>query len=327
MKEPCRAPHVPRPMAGEALLDRRLRWHISYHLRRGARCSILVLWRSSDDGRGVCAPWHESLMSTARSQSMPLAEVARQLRPLLRQTDVVEVEEGAGIGVVLPGTDAEGVGCLYRRLVQEAAGAASHTLVEQVRLTVDHASFDATSDAGQLAAVVHALMGGSSTSSLRLAVPIPGASQGTPGGQQHKDRPSRRKAGHPDRRQSGHPRRSALLDAPGAGGEREALRLQADALGVPYACLPRRLPEGCGDAISVQLARELRAVPIGRTRSTLTVAMHDPTDAGVVQRLSAATGLRIFPVLVAAAELERALDQLAPGKVEPVGQSGRPAGA
>jgi hypothetical protein len=43
----------------------------------------------------------------------------------------------------------------------------------------------------------------------------------------------------------------------------------------------------------------------------LTVAMHDPRDIAAVTRLSAVTGLTIFPVLAAPDELERALRHLA----------------
>jgi Type II secretion system (T2SS), protein E, N-terminal domain len=91
----------------------------------------------------------------------------------------------------------------------------------------------------------------------------------------------------------------------------DALRAAARALGVPYALIPRRLPAACRRAIAPELARSLRAVPIGRTRGVLTVAMQNPRDTCTVQRLHGATGLTVFPVLADADEIERALAQLA----------------
>lgn len=327
----ARAPHTPHPMAGEATLDRRLQWHIGYHLRQGARCSLLMLSLPPDGSPRADGPWPEASADTLGTGSTTLAQVAGRLRPLLRRSDVVEVDDCVGVGVVLPGADAEGVCSLYRRLAhhlaEEPVRVTGGSTLERVPLTVDHASFDATSEPDQLAAVLGALTAGSSTSSLLLAVPVLKLDRGTPAGHHAKARTARSRSGHLRRAMLDHARRSMLLGDLSTGGEKEALRVQADALGVPYVCLPHRLTAADRGVISPQLARELRAVPIGRTRGTLTVAMHDPTDAAAVQRLSVATGLRIFPVLVAAAELERALEQLAPGTVELVGPSARPTGA
>jgi hypothetical protein len=334
VKEQCRvarALHTPHPVAGEATLDRRLQWHIGYHLRQGAGCSLLVLCLPPDGSPCADGPWHEASTDPLWTGATTLAQIAGRLRPLLRRTDVVEVEEGVGIGLVLPGANAEGVCSLYRRLsrhlAEEPARVIGRRTLERVQLTVDHASFDLTSEPDQLVAVLSALTGGSSTSSLLLAVPVFKLGRGTPAAHHATARTARSRSGRPGRPMPAYPQRSMLLGDPSVGGEKEVLRLQADALGVPYVCLPHRLTAAGRGVISPQLARELRAVPIGRTRGTLTVAMHDPTDAAVVQRLSAATGLRIFPVLVAAAELERALEQLAPGMVDPVGSSARPTGA
>jgi hypothetical protein len=103
-----------------------------------------------------------------------------------------------------------------------------------------------------------------------------------------------------------------LLPAERPGSpEDEELRAKARSLGVPYVTIPARLPAACRRAVPAGLAHELRAVPIGRTRGMLTVAMHDPRDIAAVTRLSAETGLTIFPVLAAPDELERALRHLA----------------
>ncbi len=89
------------------------------------------------------------------------------------------------------------------------------------------------------------------------------------------------------------------------------LRQQAAALGVPFARLPTPLPVNCRRVISRALAGELRAIPIGYARATLTVAMEHPCDTLAVQRLRQTTGLTIFPVLGATDEISHALLQLA----------------
>jgi hypothetical protein len=107
----------------------------------------------------------------------------------------------------------------------------------------------------------------------------------------------------------------------GAGGEaragarpredRDPLRLRALALGVPYLHLPPLLPAECLGVLDVALARHLRAVPVGRSATALTVAFDARWDARALFRLRAATGLDIFPVLTLAREVESALAQLA----------------
>ncbi|HEX8034296.1 MAG TPA: hypothetical protein VF510_10635 [Ktedonobacterales bacterium] len=92
--------------------------------------------------------------------------------------------------------------------------------------------------------------------------------------------------------------------------EIEAMRSLARAMRVPFVRMPAYLPRSCRSVVHSTVACELRAVPIGRTRGTLTIAMHDPTDRGAIQRLHALTGLSIFPVLAAPDEIDRALRQI-----------------
>lgn len=96
----------------------------------------------------------------------------------------------------------------------------------------------------------------------------------------------------------------------GARAERDPLRLRALALGVPYLHLPPLLPVDCLRLMDVALAQHLRAVPVGRSATALTVAFDTRWDARALFRLRAATGLDIFPVLTLARELECALAQL-----------------
>lgn len=92
--------------------------------------------------------------------------------------------------------------------------------------------------------------------------------------------------------------------------EIEAMRALARTLGVPFVRMPTHLSRACRTAVHPSVACELRAVPIGHSRGTLTIAMHDPSDTNALQRLRAMTGLCIFPVLAAPDEIDRALRQL-----------------
>ncbi len=72
---------------------------------------------------------------------------------------------------------------------------------------------------------------------------------------------------------------------------------RARALGVPYIAPPRRIPSSVRNLLSAEVMRQLRCLPIGRDRNALTVALADPTNKGILQRLEQMTGLTIFPVM------------------------------
>ncbi len=84
----------------------------------------------------------------------------------------------------------------------------------------------------------------------------------------------------------------------------------ARTMGVPFVRMPAHLPRSCRTALHPTVACEMRAVPIRRTRGTLTIAMHDPSDTHAVRRLHTLTGLNIVPVLAAPDEIDRALRQI-----------------
>lgn len=89
------------------------------------------------------------------------------------------------------------------------------------------------------------------------------------------------------------------------------LRLLARKFGIPYlSLLPRKLPHKMQQIVSPQLALELHCFPLGRERDTLTVAIANPQDKQVLDRLQKETGLHIFPVLAPLQELQTALEQL-----------------
>ena len=91
----------------------------------------------------------------------------------------------------------------------------------------------------------------------------------------------------------------------------EELPTLARKLGIPYlSLLPKKLPRGIQQLVDPKLAQELHCFPLGRERNKLTVAMLNPEDAAVLDRLHRATGLHIFPVLTHPHALQCALEQL-----------------
>jgi hypothetical protein len=96
-----------------------------------------------------------------------------------------------------------------------------------------------------------------------------------------------------------------------SSGERDKLRLRALAMGVPYLHLPLVLPTECQSLLDAALACQLRALPVGRSATALTVALDARWNARTLFRLRVATGLEIFPVLTLPEEMDRALAHLA----------------
>lgn len=313
-------------------LAQRLRWHVHASLREGAECSLLV----------VRPMPHGIRAHTAFARTRAVAALVERLRPLIRQTDLIEVDDGQGVGVVLKGADREGAHAVFQRVRDALGGLCGSDATGRIDERSRSGSAGGTGGAGgahemaQLVAIGYA--GSASewgderavdeaiqaawkvrsivTASLPRAEAADERAHTTPA-------PQPVEAGKPARsRQAGartrgvataHERRKHLwllpAERPGSP-EDEALRAKARSLGVPYVTIPARLPATCRRAVPAGLAHELRAVAIGRTRGMLTVAMYDPRDMAAVTRLSAATGLTIFPVLAAPDELERALRHL-----------------
>lgn len=89
------------------------------------------------------------------------------------------------------------------------------------------------------------------------------------------------------------------------------LSVLARKLGIPYlSMIPRKKRAQIQQLIALELAQELRCYPLGRERGMLTVAVADPQDSNILERLRRETGLHIFPVLTQPQELQMALDQL-----------------
>jgi len=91
----------------------------------------------------------------------------------------------------------------------------------------------------------------------------------------------------------------------------EELPALARKLGIPYlSLLPKKLPRYVQQLVDPKLAQELNCYPLGRERNMLTVAMLNPQDSTVLDRLRRETGLHIFPVLTHPHALQSALEQL-----------------
>ena len=91
----------------------------------------------------------------------------------------------------------------------------------------------------------------------------------------------------------------------------EELPVLARKLGIPYlSLLPKKLPRCVQQLVDPKLAQELHCFPLGRERNKLTVAMLNPEDVAVLDRLHRETGLLIFPVLTHPRALQSALEQL-----------------
>jgi hypothetical protein len=84
-------------------------------------------------------------------------------------------------------------------------------------------------------------------------------------------------------------------------------------LGIPYlTSLPRQLPTRVWQLVSPNLAYELRCYPLGHEQDVLTVAMSNPQNKQIIERLRKETGLRIFPVLTYPHELQMVLEHFVP---------------
>lgn len=78
---------------------------------------------------------------------------------------------------------------------------------------------------------------------------------------------------------------------------------------VPYIKLPRTLPTHLKTLLPYTLACEIRCVPMGYHQQRLTVAMAEPTNHHLIERLQAITGLTIFPVSCDECDLNTLLTQ------------------
>jgi Type II secretion system (T2SS), protein E, N-terminal domain len=91
----------------------------------------------------------------------------------------------------------------------------------------------------------------------------------------------------------------------------EDLSIMARQFGVPYlSFLPRTFSNKIKRLIRPELAQELRCFPLGCARNTLTVAMSNPQDNYILDRLKQETGMHIFPVLIHPDELQNALEHM-----------------
>lgn len=286
----------------------RLRWRVTETLREGSECSILTLHVLDQSARA----------RAALAAAPPVESLMERLRPLIRRSDFTELDPRLGIAIVLRGADKDGAQAAYLRLRDVLAShAAPGEITHKVALgyvagTIGWANECALNDAIRQAWKPRTIVSTLLTSAGRERI----AEALGPDGHIYSTQPARARrsvatgvvvSSSPAARQS-HLR---LLPIERTNGtESEPLREQAHALGVPFVKLPQRIPVSCRHTLAPDVAMQLHAVPIGRTRGMLTVAMNDPCDQQAVLRLGAATGLTIFPVLAAPDDIERALRQI-----------------
>ena len=301
--------HTSRQWSCGDELAGRLRWHVHACLRQGEQCSI-VLFRPVEQPES---------RSPALDTGCALGYLAERLTPTIRRTDAIEIDGGRALAIVLPGAEREGARAVYQRLRDLLAppplpGDAPFVLGLSYATGAEEWSSEcaldtALGDAGVPRALVTLGLPVDYRERRWLGVPAPAAPRG---GWRPEVLPTpvapAKAAG---RRSSQHLRLVGSVAASERSARaNETLRERAHALGVPYVQLPETLPASCVEALAPELARELGAVPIGRSRTTLTVAMYNPQDVPAIMRLRAATGLAIFPVLAPADQLNRALSML-----------------
>ena len=289
----------------------RLRWHVLESRRAGAVCSILTLHVLDHAVRTRATP----------REAPPVESLRERLRPLIRHSDITEMDPRLGMAIVLRGADKDGAQAAYLRLRDALAShAVPGEITQKVALGYASGSNEWDADCALDGAIRQAWKPRTVVATVlshagreRIAEAL------GPDGHVYSTRPAQTRgptavtvtaatsATTTSTRQS-HLR---LLPVERTGGpESEPLRDRARTLGVPFVKLPSRLPVACRRAFSAEVALQLRAVPIGRTRGMLTVAMNDPLDQQAVIRLGAVTGLTIFPVLAAPDDIERALRQI-----------------
>lgn len=295
---------------GEGLTER-IQGHSHPGPRQRSDCSLLIF-----------RPLERLSPASAGSQDGagdPLSALAERIRPHIRRTDTIELDKRNALAVILHAASREGARAVFQRL---------HELLT-IPPSPDYAAFAfvigyATSTVipGQECVLADIMRDAwKPRTLLSIALP-PTTGELAPNGGKPKlgaSHPQMRKSAaeaHPAVAPAESDRRSLLrlvTRDPLTHPADESLRERARALGIPFVQLPSRLPASSRGAIAPELSRELKAVPIGRSRNTLTVAMHDPCDDDAILRLRDATGLAIFPVLAAPDQLARALRQLARG--------------
>lgn len=289
----------------------RLRWHVHACLRQGEQCSI-VMFRAVEQPETGCPP-----PDAARA----LAYLAERVAPVIRRTDVIEIDGGHALAILLPGTGREGTRAVYQRLRDLLAppplpGDTPFVLGLSYATGAEEWDSECALDAALRDACIPRML-------VTLGLPEDYRERAWLGSHAPAlPRAAERVHFRTDTLAATSVARQAAVSAGRgrhlrlvASGERrlpgdDTLRERARALGVPYVQLPATIPSGCLDALAPELARELEAVVIGRSRTTLTVAMRNPLDMPAVSRLRAATGFDIFPVLASTDALARALNEL-----------------
>ncbi|HXG02795.1 MAG TPA: hypothetical protein VNO23_05210 [Candidatus Binatia bacterium] len=78
---------------------------------------------------------------------------------------------------------------------------------------------------------------------------------------------------------------------------------------VPVVAIPESIPAQILGLLPASFAAKYEAVPLGRTPSSLTLAMVDPTNVTALDEAAFRTGLRIIPVLARPSDIRKAIER------------------
>ncbi|HLY31119.1 MAG TPA: hypothetical protein VKQ36_08815 [Ktedonobacterales bacterium] len=289
---------APRQRTTESTLVEQVRCAALQSHQKTRSLGLLVLRPLTPHGKGA------RIIRPAHSEA--LRALGRLIHPLIRRADELLITS-EGIAVLLHDPSVDGARCVAQRLIDTLSAPADMPEVSEgmtpLRLGIGYshetlATRQEESDnapsitpASVLNARCDALFADACEAATRAFVLLPHAPHATA--------------------MSGRASAGAGKGAAQAALQNNSLRRNAQTLGAPYIHLPTQLSATCRQAISYELASKLHAIPIGRTRTTLTVAMERPDDQQALLQLRLTTGLAIFPVLSASDEIERALASLA----------------
>ncbi len=225
---------------------------------------------------------HSTQLSCARSRQLHtihhgppcfIDQILANLHRVIRSSDQILLHEGTGFALVLPDVDEQGAHLILDRIYHSINLLQAQTVTPPLtrETTVLLGCGSYPKDGTSLEALLYA--SGCLARSLTL-------------------------------------RPALLTDHPSFPAEPAGQATAPASSAVPFMKLPRELPARLKRLIPGALARETRAVPVGRDHQRLTVAMADPTNAEHIHRLQLFTTMTIFPVSCREDELELLLDKL-----------------
>lgn len=248
-------------------LNSYLRASLAEQFPRSAPLSVLLLHISQLEYLHI-APNSAVLHRRQRyhAPSSFLEQVLANILRTIRSSDEVITHGGTGAAIILPGVDQEGAFGIVERVFHSVSLLQSETVIPPLKRETD--IFIGIGTYPKPGGTLEELLYHTSSVAHRLTM-RPAVST-----------PRNTRAGEHDERAK----------------EEEELNKAGQAFGVPFMCLPERVPARLKQLIPYQLARELRCAPVGRDHNRLTVAMARPNDSETIHLLRQTTSMVIFPV-------------------------------